>query len=195
MNQSSIYDHIAKIYLDTPLKPKGKEPVREIRKENRNSKKKLILISSVIFALGIFLLIAFESRKPESIFTFENSYILVPDATRIEFSFEPAQQKIFTIGLKELNLSQYKTLEFQLKNDNPDNDISLRVEFVNAFKEKSEIYIKNIGNSWNKYEIDLTEFTKISTWSKMLSLSFIVEEWNVQMDKGVIYIDDIKLLQ
>ena len=45
--------------------------------------------------------------------------------------------------------------------------ISLRVEFTNAFRERSEVYLRNIPHKWQTYKINLTDFKEIMDWSGM----------------------------
>ena len=99
------------------------------------------------------------------------------------------------MNLNNLDLSKYKTLAFSLKKINFQDKVSLKVEFTTPFKEKSEIYLKDIPYRWKDYKFSLAEFQKISDWSSMQSLSFIVEEWNAKEKKDIIYIDNVRFLK
>ena len=86
-------------------------------------------------------------------------------------------------------------MAFSAKKVNYEDSISLRVEFVSAFKEKSEIYFKNISHKWQEYKIDLAQFKNISDWSDMSDLAFIIEEWNAREKKGVVYVDNVRFIK
>src|SRR3989338_6351517 len=99
------------------------------------------------------------------------------------------------MGLNRLNLTRYKALGFAVKKANYQDSISLRVEFTNAFKEKSEVYFKDIPHKWHDYIIKLSEFKNVNDWSEMATLSFTVEEWNVKKKIGVVFVDNLRLLK
>ena len=69
----------------------------------------------------------------------------------------------------------------------------MRVEFNSKYKEKSEIYIKDVPHTWKDFKINLSEFKNISDWSAISDLSFIIEEWNTSGKKGIVYVDNVRL--
>ena len=184
MEKKDIYEHLAKIYLDASLKRKKSNKVHARFKQ-------LFFVSiAVIFALSAFLLTPLFTRRPlES----EILLVLCPDPVKLNFNFDPAKKELFTLNLKGLNLARFKSLGFSTMKTNRQDSVSLRVEFNSTFKEKSEIYIKDIPNKWQDYKINLAEFKNISDWSAMSDLSFIVEEWNTSGKKGIVYIDNVRL--
>jgi hypothetical protein len=187
MEKKDIYEHLAKIYLDASLKRKQK--TKERTKVFRN----LFFVSmALIFALSAFLLINFRRNKP---LKSEFALILQPDAVKINFHFDPARKETYTIPLNKLDLAKYKVLGFAAKKANYKDNTALRVEFVNAFKERSEVYFKNIANRWKDCQVSLSEFKKITNWSDMSSLTFTVEEWNTREKKGIVYIENVRLLK
>ena len=71
----------------------------------------------------------------------------------------------------------------------------MRIEFNSPYKEKAEYYLKNLPNKWQEFKVSLSEFKGISDWSSLSGLAFSVEEWNTNEKKGVVYIDNVRLLK
>lgn len=187
MDKREIYEHLARIYLDASSKKRKRSQVYPQVFKN------LFLISLLfIFALSASLFLAFQKNKPVPS---EISLVLLPDAAKINFHFDPAKKEIYTFSLNRLDLSRFRALGFSVKKADFQNLISLRVEFTNAFKERSEVYFKDIPHKWQDYKITLSDFKGISDWSEILSLSFAIEEWNVKEKRGVVYIDNVRLLR
>lgn len=188
MDKKEIYEHLAKIYLDSSAK-KTKKLIPPQRYKN------LLLISvslAVILAFTAALRHFSPSHKNAQS---ELALLLLVEAAKINFTFDPAKKETYTINLNKLNLSKFKTLGFALKKTDYHDNISVRVEFTNAFQEKSALYVKNIPLRWQDYKIPLADFKDIGDWSEMAKLAFIVEEWNAQAKHGIMYIDNIKLLR
>ncbi len=187
MDKKDIYEHLAKIYLDASSK--RKKGTKHYSKLFKN----IFFISIAFIAgLGVFLIARPNKNLP---LNSQIAVVLCPDPVKINFHFDPARKEIYSIDLNNADLSLFKMLGFSLKKADYQDNISLRVEFNSAFREKSEIYLKNISHRWQDYKIALSEFKNISEWTKMLSLSFIVEEWNVAQKKGIVYIDNVRLLR
>ncbi len=188
MDKREIYEHLANIYLDASSKTsKKRRKTKSYPKPARN-----IILAGVILVLGIGSGIAyssFSSRNREAQITL----FLYQDPAKINFNFDPAKKETFSLNLKQLNLSRYKNLAFSARKVNPKDTIALKVEFVNRFNEKSEIYIKDISGKWTNHDINLDRFAKINDWTQMKSLSFSVEEWNAKEKSGVVYIDNIRV--
>jgi len=191
MDKKEIYEHLAKIYLDasnktTKKKRKGKTHSLALRN---------LLIAAVLlftFGAGSSLFYSFNKKTshPSQI-----ALYLVQDATKINFNFDPAKIETFSLNLNNLNLSGYKTLGFTVRKTNPRDAISLRIEFINRFNERSEIYVKHISQKWSEQRIDFSQFKNISNWQEMRMLAFSVEEWNAREKTGVLYIDDVRLIK
>lgn len=187
MEKKDIYEHLAKIYLDASLK----------RRKNKKSysqvfKNIFFICIAFIFGLSVFF---FTHLKRKFLFNQEISLVLAPDVVKINFHFDPARKEIYQLGLNQLDLTRYKALGFSVKTNSAKENIALRVEFSNAFKEKSEFYIRSLKNKWQDYRIQLSDFKNISDWSNMAGLLFIVEEWNVKEKKSIVYLDNIRLLK
>lgn len=191
MEKKDIYEHLAKIYLDTPLKRS-----QRIRTPERINRKVVIIVavvavavlSTVIFSLSAFL------KKTKQVNS-QTEQIILPEAVKLDFSLDPAKKAVYSIALNKANLIKFKTMEFSLKKSDFNASLALRVEFSNSYNERSEIYVKDILNKWKGYKIPFADFKSISDWSEITSLSFIVEEWNAADKKGAVYIDNVRFLQ
>jgi hypothetical protein len=190
VNKKEIYEHLANIYLDASSKSsKKKQRFNFFPKPVQG----IILVGLVmILGLGGFATYAhvYSRTQPGQIALF-----LYQDAAKINFNFDPAKKETFSLNLKLLNLSQYRTLSFSVKKTNSSEIISLRVEFTNRFNEKSEIYIKNIPTKWTEQKIDFKSFSKMNNWSQMKELTFSIEEWNAREKSGIVYLDNIRILK
>ncbi|MFH1458683.1 MAG: hypothetical protein ABIG31_05960 [Candidatus Omnitrophota bacterium] len=187
MDKKEIYEHLAKIYLDASLKKHEKS--KKYPKLVRN----IAIVGSVfLFAASVSIFFNFIKKKP---FASEVSLVLLPDAAKINYHFDPARKEIFSLDLNKLDLTRYKALKFFVKKANYNNVIALRVEFINNYKEKSEIYFKDLPARWQDYTLNLSDFKGISDWSQMINLSFAIEEWNAQEKKGIVYIDNVRVLK
>lgn len=186
MEKKDIYEHLAKIYLDASLKRK-KKPREYLTFKN------LFFISAILaLALIVSLAVTLNKNRP---LKSEMALVLCPDVVKINFHFDSAKKEFYSIKLNKLDMTRFKSLGFALKKLNRYDRISLRVEFASAFKERSEIYIKDMPAQWQDYNILLSDFKNISDWSEMLSISFVVEEWNTRENKGIVYIDNIGLIK
>ena len=186
MDKKDIYEHLAKIYLDNPVR---KKKIKTKAKDHKN-----FIIIAIAIGLGLVLLIPvrlylYKPLQKQVALVFSN------DPFKIDLNFDPAKKEVFAINLNNSNLTRFNTLCFSAKKSNYDDTISLRVEYSNSFREKSEVYIKDIPNNWKFYEIKFSDFKAISDWSRMKDLSFIVEEWNTKERKGSVYIDNVKIFK
>jgi len=188
MDKKEVYEHLAKIYLDASQKHKRKRKT----KKHLGFKNLFFLGIAFVFGCSIFFL---STRQQNKALKSEIALLLQSDSVKINFHFDPARKEIYALNLNKLNLSRFKVLAFSVKKSNYQDTISLRVEFTNAFKEKSEVYLKNVPHKWQDYKIPLAAFKNISDWSEMLSLAFIVEEWNARKKNDVVYLDNIGLLR
>ncbi len=187
MDKKDIYEHLAKIYLDASAKRKKK--TKEYPRIFGT-----LFFASLAVTLGLSILLSFNIYRRKNAGS-EISLVLLADAVKINFNFDPAKKEIYSLNLNKLDLTKFKVLGFAVKKENYQDNVYLRVEFTSNFKEKSEIYIKDVSTRWRDHKIKLSDFKNISDWSQMLALSFIVEQWNVKEKKGVIFVDNIRLLR
>lgn len=200
MNKKDIYEHLANIYLDASTNKKKSKKAKKYPDIFQN----LFFLSSVIIFILVTLLFN-VSRKNELILSGLNNnnrvkselaFVLQPNIVKINFNFGPAKEEALHINLNELDLARFKILGFSVRKANYEDNIVLKVEFTNAYNEKSETYFYNIPSyKWQEYRINLLDFKDVKNWSKMTSLSFIIEEKYVREKKGVIYLDNIRFLR
>ncbi|MDD5465340.1 MAG: hypothetical protein PHP73_03250 [Candidatus Omnitrophica bacterium] len=190
MNKKEIYEHLANIYLDASSKSsKKKNKLSPHPKAVRS-----IIILGLVTALGLASTVTYfhiNNRNSKG----QIALFLYQDAAKINFNFDPAKKETFSINLKQLNLSKYKALGFSVRKTNPKDIISLRVEFINRFNEKSEVYIKNISGKWTEERLDFSRFTRMNDWTQMKVLAFSIEEWNTREKSGIVYLDNIKVIK
>ena len=128
MNKKEIYEHLAKIYLDASSKRKKQT------KSYPKTFKNLIFISILLIVIPSLTL--FVNSRKNKFFSSEIALVLLPDAAKINFHFNPAKKESYSFDLKKLDLSRFKALAFSVKKANYQDSISLRVEFTSNFKEK-----------------------------------------------------------
>jgi len=190
MNKKEIYEHLANIYLDASSNnTKKKNKLKAFTKSIKS-----LIIGGFILILGIagsFTYFNSSGHNQSS----QTTLFLYQDSAKLNFNFDPAKKETFSLSLNQLDLSKYKKLGFFVRKTNPKDTISLRVEFINRFNEKSEYYVKDIPAKWTNQEIDFSSFTKLNDWRQMKSLSFSVEEWNAREKSGIVYIDNIRVLR
>jgi len=187
-----MYEYLAKTYL---------EPAKK-KKSTRKKQKILLLILSGA-SLALFLTVAVTvvsiARKKSITSPYLNrefSLVLIPGPIKINYDFKVAGKiEVFDFELNDLNASRFNFLEFNIKKLDYNNKISVKIEFVNSLKEKSEIYISDIPSRWKKVSLPLERFNKITDWRSLQNLMFAIEEWNASQKEGVIYIDDVKLIK
>ncbi|MDD4979990.1 MAG: hypothetical protein PHC54_01775 [Candidatus Omnitrophica bacterium] len=185
MKKKDIYEHLAHIYLDASSKKR-----RSIHTHPQFFPR-IFLASFIIIGVGFLFAYINRNRNLKS----DTALVLCFDPVKVNFHFDPAKKEIYSINLNKLNLAKFKTLAFAVKRTDYRDNLSLRIELTNIFREKSELYIKNIPHRWQDYKINLSEFKNISAWSEMVNLSFIVEEWNAKGKKGIVYLDNIRFLR
>ena len=183
MDKRDVYEHLAKIYLDASQKKKRKG------RKYLDSKNSLFILIAFILGFGLFFLTTIPKRQ--HILSTSLLLMLQPDTVKINFDFNPAKKEVYSIDLNHMNINRYDELVFSLKKTNYRDTVSVRVEFTNAFNEKAEVYLKDISYKWQDYKVPFSDFGDIRDWSDMSKLSFIVEEWNVTEDNGIVYIAGI----
>ncbi|MFY9402868.1 MAG: hypothetical protein WAQ07_05630 [Candidatus Omnitrophota bacterium] len=186
MDKREVYEHLAKIYLDASSKKKGKT-------KNHLRLYSNLFVIGFVFLIGIASSISYLSKSKHS--AYETALFVLDAPAKINFNFNPAKKESFTINLNRLNLSSFKALAFAVKNTDKNSNAALRIELTNSFKERSEIYLKQIPAKWDDFKISFLDFKNINDWSDMQSISFTIEEWNAQKDKGIIYIDNLRFLK
>lgn len=185
MEKKDIYEHLAKIYLENAPAYKGAKPKAE------DYKIYIFVGIAVVIVVSSLFLIPF-SRNPSNT---QTQLILAPDPVKINYKFDPVKKEAYSFDLKRLNIAGCKSLAFSVKRSNFNDDVSIRVELQSIFKERSEVYVKNVPGKWKEYILDLTQFKNITEWAAMSGLIFTVEEWNSRDDKGIVFIDNVRFIK
>lgn len=185
MDKKDIYEHLAKIYLDASSDKKKRRVFFSAFKNTP-----FVNILLVVGVVGL-LFAAFRNKT----FSSETALVLLSSAAKINFDFQPAKKEIYSFNLNKLNLKRFNVLGFSLKKADYKNNVTLKVEFINNFKERAEVYLWDVPYKWEDYKLKLSDFKGISDWSKVEKLAFAVEEWNAKEKKGVIYLDNIRFLK
>jgi hypothetical protein len=190
MDKRDIYEHLAKIYLDASTNSKRNSRARDYSRVFRS-----LFFVSVFLVAGLSAGLLFtnygKTKSPGS----QVELVLLPEAARINFHFDPAKKEIYTLNLNKLDLNRYRALAFCVKKAKFRDKISLRVEFASGYGERSEVYFKDIPHKWQDYKVNLSQFRGISDWSQMRCVAFIVEEWNASEKRGIVYIDNVRLVK
>jgi len=190
MDKKEIYEHLANIYLDASSKStRKKSKLKSYPKPIRN-----LIIAFFVLILALGSGFAYSHLNNYSKNT-QTALFLYQDAVKINFNFDPAKKETFSLNLKQLDISKYKALAFGIRKTNSKDIISLRIEFVNRFNEKSETYVKDISSKWTEHRIDFSRFAKMNNWKQMKILSFSVEEWNAREKSGIVYLDNIRVVK
>ena len=183
-----IYEHIAKVYLDTS------------RSKKKTSRPKLrwvtlpkIGLSIAVIALIVApLIVIFQDRVLSS---GRVALVLNDSVTKINYDFNHIKKETALFSLQGINLNDFKTLTFRARKTHYKEILHLNVEFISNFNEEARIYVKHIPAKWQEYRIALADFEGISNWSNLKEIVFAVEEWNSQTKKGVLYIDNIRFFK
>lgn len=187
MDKKDIYEHLANIYLDASNKK-----AKKIKFHPHTFRSMFFVSAVLVIGLSTALYFSFHKGQP---FGSEVSLALTNGPLKINFDFVPAKKEIYALDLNRLDISKYKMLGFTLKKADFNDRVSLKVEFTGAFGETSEVYLRDIGHKWKGYRLSFKEFKNITDWSDMSWLKFIVEDWNTKNKKGIIYIDNVRILK
>ncbi len=119
----------------------------------------------------------------------------MPVAISFDFSDPQANGVVkYYLSLKGADVSKFKALAFDVRFSSGKNH-SIRLEFVNNFREIGEIGIPSIDSGWKEIVIPLDQVPKITSWNNVERIGFIVDKWNVSIPKGTIYIDKVRFIE
>jgi len=187
MDKKDLYEHLAKIYLDASSKGKNKH-----KKQGPDLRNLAFLALAIILIAALFFLNPFPR---DNLKNSQLALVIQPESVKINFDFDPAKKEIYTLNLNRINLGRFRSLSFSARKSNYQDRVNLKVELASKFRERSEIYIKDIPYKWQNYKIDLSDFKRVSGLAYVSTLSFIIEEWNTKEKNGIVYIDNISLLK
>lgn len=191
MEKKDIYEHLAEIYLDASLTKKKKPRVKAFKGITGWALAGIAVLGCLLTAV---FFLAPRKKPPVS----ENALLLSSNnPVKISYNLSTGSKELSSLSLDNLNLRPYKALAFTARSDAPAASMpAVAVEIQNKTGEKGLVYIRDTGRKWHYYVIPFSDFKPaLSDWSRVKSLSFIVEEWNSPRKKGVVYIDNIKFLR
>jgi hypothetical protein len=187
MNKDEIYDHLAQVYL-------GKR-----RKEQDAHKKEFnawllinIFITVIIFASAFYGFSAFLVQKG-SFLDRGVVFALHRGLVRMEYDFNNAgtPEKSFSLSIPSMDIAKYSKLHFAIRAREEGTPGIVKIVLRNKKNETAYFYVKNVGLSWQNVDIPLETFKDISDWTNLNEVSFVLESWNVEKNKGMVLIEDI----
>ena len=187
MTRDEIYDHLAQVYL-------GK------RKGNQKKKKHLnawlvinIVITAIIFASIFYGLTAFFAQRGSSLSS-HVIYSLHNGPLRISYNLnEPFPPiKAFSLAIPQMDLSRYNHLSFSIRaQGGPPGPGIMKILIKNQKNESAYYYVRGVDMNWQEVSVPLDKFDKITDWTSVTEVSFVLESWNVDTKEGSVLIDDI----
>lgn len=187
MNRNEIYDHLANVYLG-----KRSEADRQRRRKFNAWLVINVLITAVIFTSVFYGLTAFLAQRSSSlrsriIFSLHNGPLLLE--YNFKDSFSPT--KAFAISVPTIEIAKYRALQFAIRAREEGTPGIVKVVIKNQKNETASYYVKNVGLAWQEFNIPLEEFKDITDWTDLTDISFVVESWNADHEKGVVLIDNL----
>lgn len=193
MKYSEIYNRIADTYFTGD---------REHQAGRRQNNRKFFLalsltVSTIITLVAIYFIVSNLPKKEPSVVAQKKSLSVLGNILplKIEYKFQDSSEKVKSISLDlpKISLNDYDTLEFALRGDPVKGFSSLiRLELLSSRKEKKAIYIRGIDSSWKNFKIPLRQIPKISSFTDLDNISFVIESWNADKEQGCIFIDKIR---
>jgi hypothetical protein len=187
MTRDDIYDHLAQVYL-------GKRSKSDIKKEQQFSAWLLIniLITVIIFTSAFYGLTAFLTQRNSAlqsriIFSLHNGPI------RMEYNFTDSFPpiKTFELSVPNVDVTKYNKIQFSVRGKEEGTPGIIKITVKNLRGEEDSYYVQGVGLDWQEFNIPLDEFPRITDWSSLDDISFVLESWNVDSKKGLILIDNV----
>jgi len=93
--------------------------------------------------------------------------------------------------LCDRDLRSYQKLVFYVRGD---KEAGFTTKFKIEMKNGSEVcpyYVDNVTDKWQRIEIPLKGFKRITDWSKMKEMVLVFEDAQASVKSGVIYFDTV----
>ena len=190
MTRDELYDHLAQVYL-------GKRK----KVDDKDNKKTLNvwllingLITVIIFASAFYGLTAFFTRN-SSLLSSNVIYSLHRGTVTLDYQFAEGYPpvKSFQLDVPPIEMAPYHQFEFAIRAREEGNPGIIKVIIQTARNEEASYYIQGVNMKWQTFTIPFEEFPKITDWSQITSISFVLESWNVENKKGLVLIENIGL--
>jgi hypothetical protein len=187
MNRDEIYDHLAKVYLGK------KNSIQETKKKKINSAwlAMNIVITLLILASSFYGFTAFLNRqqidlKNKVVFSLNNNPIRI--VYDLEYPYPPV--KSFSLSIPTKDISKFSKLNVSVRGMDAGYPGVVKLILTNQKNEKATYFLQDIGVDWQHISIPLEKF-RMTDFTTVTDLSFVLESWNVQSKKGTMLVDDI----
>lgn len=185
--KKEISDHIASAFFE-----------KRVNQKTENSFSFFVFLSAcvlvILIATGNYIISKKTMVKADPIQHLvldkhDGPYILAFDFTR-----SSSKLVSLNIDMPDIDFGVFKQVRFRVKITNVVSGTlgSLKVGFVNKRRETSNRYISDIHSDWKQVSIPFSEFGKIYDWSRLDQMLFILEEWNLNLKKGELVIDQVE---
>ena len=184
--KKDVYEHLAKTFLEN--KSKKKVSNRHVWIFTT-----LIVISCLLLILQLSSLLAKRSYIGQS-------FYVIQDKSPIEFEYDFTEIgnnkiRVMLFNLSDIDLDEYSYLSLAARTkDGGKIKTSLSVQIENSLHEKDSEYISGIVSEWQTFILPLSDFENVNDWSKVESISFVIEEWNTGVKRDKIYIDEVRFI-
>ena len=188
MTREDIYDHLAQVYL-------GKRKEADVKKKRQFSAWLIIniLITVLIFASAFYGLTAFLARKGINKLEDNIIFSLSQGPMKISYDFVTAfhPDETFSLSIPQMDANRYSDFQFMVRSQDGESPGVVKIVFKNKRNEVSSFYVQGVNDHWKRVKIPLSRFDRITDWSSLSDISFVLESWNVHQKQGSILIDEI----
>jgi hypothetical protein len=192
MDKKEVFDYLAKTYLSSS----HKDTLTRTPPPKRFHYRGMLLIA-LFFMLVAGSTFLYSSLTPQKGFSFrEHSLSLTPADIPIAVNYDftgtsDVKQSRYAFNFNPADVKDFAFLMLSMKQSHPKGALSVRVDMNTKRNEHDTFYVRNVGNSWKRFMIPLSEFKGISDFSDIVQLSFAIEEWNVEQKSGTLFIDNV----
>jgi hypothetical protein len=187
MKRDDIYDHLAQVYL-------GKRSQKDDKKQREFNAWLVIniFITVIIFSSAFYGLTAFLAHRHSGLES-RIIYSLHKGPIRFDYDFSGdfPPVKTFALNVPSVDAAQYGGIQFSIRGKEEGTPGVVKVVLKNRRNEEASYYVQGVGLDWQEFKIPFEEFKQITDWSSLVDISFVLESWNVEKQKGVILIDGI----
>jgi len=188
MTKDEIYEHLAKVYLgkrEVQLKPK-KKPHYYFPFAAR------LLVTILILVSAFYGFSAFYSKKETSLNN-QTIFQLNTGLIRMKYDLSDPYPKVkqFSLTIPAGDLSSFSQLNFSLRGTKDGSPGIVKIVLRNQKNEMAYYFARHIDYQWKTFHVSFNDFKGISDWSNLKDVSFVLEEWNLEDEKGSILIDNV----
>ena len=187
MKRDDIYDHLAQVYL-------GKRSQKDEKKQREYNAWLVIniFITVIIFSSTFYGLTAFLTHRNSGLDS-RIIYSLHKGPIRLDYNFseEFPPIKTFALDVPSIDAAKYGKIQFSIRGKEEGAPGIVKVVLKNRRNEEASYYIRGVGLEWQEFKIPFDEFEQITDWSSLSDISFVLESWNVENQKGLVLIDGI----